>query len=73
MHVSVSGLRAQKSTFFGPGPALDFSRNGLRKGATDRSGSGDVVVKWIRPKLTKEELNRRAAKATKLIEKIFVE
>ena len=30
MHVSVSGLRAQKSTFFGPGPALDFSRNGLR-------------------------------------------
>ena len=31
MHVSVSGLRAQKSTFFGPGPALDFSRNGLRK------------------------------------------
>ena len=43
MHVSVSGLRAQKSTFFGPGPALDFSRNGLRSG-TERVVVAAVAV-----------------------------
>ena len=42
MHVSVSGLRAQKSTFFGPGPALDFSRNGLRRRDACMSASAEI-------------------------------
>ena len=44
MHVSVSGLRAQKSTFFGPGPALDFSRNGLRRTLPSRSDGKGIEL-----------------------------